>query len=638
KIAWALSESPARQVLIEESVLGWKEFELEVMRDLKDNVSIICSIENLDPMGVHTGDSITVAPAQTLSDREYQAMRDAAIACIRKVGVECGGSNIQFGLNPLDGRMVIIEMNPRVSRSSALASKATGFPIAKIAAKLAVGLTLDEIPNDITRMTPASFEPSIDYVVVKFPRFTFEKFPETPPVLDTQMRSVGEAMAIGRTFREALMKAVRSMEIDRYGLGDPDPAGWAALPAGERRGRIAEGLEVPGPDRLWVVARALREGWTVEAIHSHSKIDPWFLHHIAELVSLEAEAGAPGLLADAARLRLLKENGFSDRDLAQRQGVAEREVREARWRLGVRPVYKQVDTCAAEFEAHTPYLYSTYEEEDEAPPTSRKKIIILGGGPNRIGQGIEFDYCCCHGAMALSEAGFESIMVNCNPETVSTDYDTSDRLYFEPLTLEDVLEIVRREKPLGVIVQFGGQTPLKLALPLKEAGVPILGTSPESIDLTEDRELFSALLRRLHLTQPPSGTATDAESALKIAEAIRYPVLVRPSYVLGGRAMALVHDPQELAQYMREAVKASPDRPVLIDHFLQDAIEVDVDAVSDGERVVIAGVMEHIEEAGIHSGDSACSLPPYTLGPAVVEEMKRQVRILARELGVVGLT
>ncbi|OGL65117.1 MAG: carbamoyl phosphate synthase large subunit [Candidatus Tectomicrobia bacterium RIFCSPLOWO2_12_FULL_69_37] len=637
KVAWALSESPVKQVLIEESVLGWKEFELEVMRDLKDNVSIICSIENLDPMGIHTGDSITVAPAQTLSDREYQAMRDAAIACIRKVGVECGGSNIQFGLSPRDGRMVIIEMNPRVSRSSALASKATGFPIAKIAAKLAVGLTLDEIPNDITRMTPASFEPSIDYVVVKFPRFTFEKFPETPPVLDTQMRSVGEAMAIGRTFREALMKAVRSMEIDRYGLGDPDPAGWAALPAGERRGRIAEGLEVPSPDRLWTVARALREGWTVEGIHSHSKIDPWFLHHIAELVGLEAEAGGPGLLSDAGRLRLLKENGFSDRDLAQRQGVAEKEVREARWRLGVRPVYKQVDTCAAEFEAQTPYLYSTYEEEDEAPPTPRKKIIILGGGPNRIGQGIEFDYCCCHGVMALSEAGFESIMVNCNPETVSTDYDTSDRLYFEPLTLEDVLEIVDREKPLGVIVQFGGQTPLKLAISLREAGVPILGTSPESIDLTEDRELFSALLRRLHLTQPPSGTATNLESALKIAERIRYPILVRPSYVLGGRAMALVDDPQELAEYMREAVKASAERPVLIDHFLEDAVEVDVDAVSDGERVVVAGVMEHIEEAGIHSGDSACSLPPYTLGPAVVEEMKRQVRILARELGVVGL-
>ncbi|MBI3128263.1 MAG: carbamoyl-phosphate synthase large subunit [Candidatus Tectomicrobia bacterium] len=638
KIAWALAESPVKQVLLEESVLGWKEFELEVMRDLKDNVSIICSIENLDPMGIHTGDSITVAPAQTLSDREYQAMRDAAIACIRKVGVECGGSNIQFGVNPRDGRMVVIEMNPRVSRSSALASKATGFPIAKIAAKLAVGLTLDEIPNDITRMTPASFEPSIDYVVVKFPRFTFEKFPETPPILDTQMRSVGEAMAIGRTFREALMKAVRSMEIDRHGLADPEPDKYAGLCADLKRQLIADTLRVPGPDRLWAVARALREGFSVLEIYEASGIDPWFLCHIKELVDLEAEAGAPGLLSDAARLRLLKENGFSDRDLAQRQGVSEKDIREARWRLGVRPVYKQVDTCAAEFEAHTPYLYSTYEEEDEAPPTGREKIIILGGGPNRIGQGIEFDYCCVHGVMALSEAGYEAIMVNCNPETVSTDYDTSDRLYFEPLTLEDVLEIVHREKPMGVIVQFGGQTPLKLAIPLKEAGVPILGTSPESIDLTEDRELFSALLRKLHLTQPPSGTATNAEAALKIAEAIRYPILVRPSYVLGGRAMALVHDPQELAEYMSEAVKASAERPVLIDHFLQDAVEVDVDAVSDGERVVIAGVMEHIEEAGIHSGDSACSLPPYTLGPAVVDEMKRQVRILAKALGVVGLT
>ena len=637
KLAWALSESPVDQVLLEESVLGWKEFELEVMRDLKDNVSIICSIENFDPMGVHTGDSITVAPAQTLSDREYQTMRDAAIACIRKVGVECGGSNIQFGLSPTDGRMVVIEMNPRVSRSSALASKATGFPIAKIAAKLAVGLTLDEIPNDITRQTPASFEPSIDYCVTKIPRFTFEKFPETPPVLDTQMRSVGEVMSIGRTFRESLMKAVRSLEIDRYGLADPNPEELEGFSEDERKELISKGLRIPGPDRLWTVARAYREGWTEEEIYRASGVDPWFLAHLAELVELEEDLSAPGLLDDAFRLRYLKQNGFSDLEIAGRQGVAESAVRAARHRLGVRPVYKQVDTCAAEFEAHTPYLYSTYEQEDEAPPTAREKIIILGGGPNRIGQGIEFDYCCVHAVTALAEAGFEAIMVNCNPETVSTDYDTSDRLYFEPLTLEDVLEIIHREKPRGVIVQFGGQTPLKLALALKEAGAPILGTSPESIDLTEDRDRFSHLLKELHLTQPPSGTATNTEDALAIANAIGYPVLMRPSYVLGGRAMALVHDADELSAYMRDAVRASAERPVLIDRFLEDAVEVDVDAVSDGENVVIAGVMEHIEEAGIHSGDSACSIPPYTLGPDIVEELKRQTRILAKSLGVVGL-
>ncbi len=637
KLAWALSESPVDQVLLEESALGWKEYELEVMRDLKDNVSIICSIENFDPMGVHTGDSITVAPAQTLSDREYQTMRDAAIACIRKVGVECGGSNIQFGLSPTDGRMVVIEMNPRVSRSSALASKATGFPIAKIAAKLAVGLTLDEIPNDITRQTPASFEPSIDYCVTKIPRFTFEKFPETPPVLDTQMRSVGEVMSIGRTFRESVMKAVRSLEIDRYGLADPKPEELEGLSAEARRELIQEGLRIPGPDRLWTIARAYREGWTEDEIYRASGVDPWFLAHLAELVELEEEAGAPDLLDDEFSLRYLKQNGFSDLEIAGRQGVAEAAVRAARHRLGVRPVYKQVDTCAAEFEAHTPYLYSTYEQEDEAPPTAREKIIILGGGPNRIGQGIEFDYCCVHAVMALAEAGFEAIMVNCNPETVSTDYDTSDRLYFEPLTLEDVLEIIHREKPAGVIVQFGGQTPLKLALALKEAGAPIIGTSPESIDLTEDRDRFSHLLKELHLTQPPSGTATNTGDALAIANAIGYPVLMRPSYVLGGRAMALVHDADELAAYMRDAVRASAERPVLIDRFLEDSVEVDVDAVSDGENVIIAGVMEHIEEAGIHSGDSACSIPPYTLGPDIVEELKRQTRILAKSLGVVGL-
>ncbi|MDP6484162.1 MAG: carbamoyl-phosphate synthase large subunit, partial [Nitrospinota bacterium] len=526
---------------------------------------------------------------------------------------------------------------PRVSRSSALASKATGFPIAKIAAKLAAGLTLDEIRNDITRQTPASFEPSIDYVVVKFPRFTFEKFPETPPVLTTQMRSVGEVMAIGRTFRESLMKAVRSLEIGRSGLADPDQGEWEGLKGAALRKKIEEGLSVPGPDRLWQIARAMRGGFSADDLYRITRVDPWFLDQVEYLVELEAEAGAADLLEDGPRLRLLKENGFSDLDLAARQGVPEKAVRAARVLLGVKPVFKRVDTCAAEFEAFTPYLYSTYEAEDEARPTGRPKIIILGGGPIRIGQGIEFDYCCVHGVQGLAEAGFEAIMVNCNPETVSTDYDTSDRLYFEPLTLEDVLAVVEREQPLGVIVQFGGQTPLRLAIPLLEAGVSILGTSPESIDLTEDRERFRRLLQELHLTQPPSGTAADLSSAVGVAESVGYPVLVRPSYVLGGRAMKIVHGRDELEEYMREAVKASPEHPVLIDRFLDDAVEVDVDAVSDGERVVIAGVMEHIEEAGIHSGDSACSLPPYTLGPDVVEEIKRQTRILARKLDVVGL-
>jgi len=635
-LEWAISESPTRQVLLEESALGWKEYELEVMRDLADNVSIICSIENFDPMGVHTGDSITVAPAQTLSDTEYQTMRDAAVAIIRKIGVECGGSNIQFALDPKDGRMIVIEMNPRVSRSSALASKATGFPIAKIAAKLAIGLTLDEIPNDITKKTPASFEPAIDYVVTKFPRFTFEKFPETPAILDTQMRSVGEVMAIGRTFRESLMKALRSLEIDRYGLADPDPKKWAALDSWEKEAALVESLRTPGPDRIWQVARAIREGWSRERIHADSKIDPWFLAHLEELVALEPETKAPDLLKNMHRMLLLKENGYSDREIAVGQGVSEGEVREARWRMAVRPVYKQVDTCAAEFEAQTPYLYSTYEQEDEAPRTDKEKIIILGGGPNRIGQGIEFDYCCVHGVMALSTAGYESIMVNCNPETVSTDYDTSDRLYFEPLTLEDTLEIIARERPKGVIVQFGGQTPLKLALDLEEAGVPILGTSPRNIDMTEDRELFSQLIDRLGLTQPPSGTATNTPAALEIAESVGYPVLVRPSYVLGGRAMQIVYDAGELETYMREAVRVSAERPVLIDRFLDGAVEVDVDAVSDGGQVIIAGVMEHIEEAGVHSGDSACSLPPYSLSDEVVEELKRQTRILAKSIDVKG--
>ena len=637
KLSWALSESPVKQVLIEESIIGWKEFELEVMRDLQDNVSIICSIENLDPMGVHTGDSITVAPAQTLSDREYQIMRNAAIECIRKVGVECGGSNIQFGVSPHDGRMVIIEMNPRVSRSSALASKATGFPIAKIAAKLAVGLTLDEIPNDITKETPASFEPSIDYCVVKFPRFNFEKFPEVEPVLDTQMRSVGEVMSIGRTFREALMKAIRSLEIDRYGLSDPCYEIFENLDGEKLEENIFESISIPNPDRLWSIARAFRIGIDFKVIWEKSKVDPWFLSHISYLVELEQNCKIPDLLENYDSLKLLKENGFCDREIADIRGIKESEVRTSRYKLDLRPVFKKVDTCAAEFEAYTPYLYSTYDYEDELPDMKEgQSIIILGGGPNRIGQGIEFDYCCVHGVQAVSEAGFESVMVNCNPETVSTDYDISDRLYFEPLTLEDVLEIVYRENPKGVIVQFGGQTPLKLSNSLLESNVPIVGTIPDSIDLTEDRERFSQLLKELHLTQPPSGTATNYESAKNIADSVGYPVLVRPSYVLGGRAMVLVHNSQELSKYMNEAVKASSDRPVLIDRFLEDSIEVDVDSISDGNDVLIAGVMEHIEEAGIHSGDSACSLPPYSLGPEIVEELKRQTRILSKSLGVVG--
>ena len=637
KLSWALSESPVKQVLIEESVLGWKEFELEVMRDLEDNVSIICSIENLDPMGVHTGDSITVAPAQTLSDREYQIMRNAAIDCIRKVGVECGGSNIQFGVSPDDGRMVIIEMNPRVSRSSALASKATGFPIAKIAAKLAVGLTLDEIPNDITKETPASFEPSIDYCVVKFPRFNFEKFPEVEPILDTQMRSVGEAMSIGRTFREALMKAIRSLEIDRYGLSDPYEEVFNNLNGRKLEEIIFKSISTPNPDRLWSIARAFRLGFDFEDIWKKSTVDPWFLNHISYLVELEQNCKIPDLLKDYDSLKLLKENGFCDREIADIRGVEESVVRSSRYKLGLRPVFKKVDTCAAEFEAYTPYLYSTYDYEDELGVLEENKsIIILGGGPNRIGQGIEFDYCCVHGVQAVSEAGFDSVMVNCNPETVSTDYDISDRLYFEPLTLEDVLEIVHRENPKGVIVQFGGQTPLKLSNSLVESKVPIIGTIPDSIDLTEDRERFSKLLKDLHLTQPPSGTATNFDSAKDIADSVGYPVLVRPSYVLGGRAMVLVHNSQELSKYMNDAVKASSDRPVLIDRFLEDSIEVDVDSISDGNDVLIAGVMEHIEEAGIHSGDSACSLPPYSLGPEIIEELKRQTRILSKSLGVVG--
>jgi carbamoyl-phosphate synthase large subunit len=632
-VTWALEQSPKHTCLVEQSVLGWKEYELEVMRDGADNVVIICSIENFDPMGVHTGDSITVAPAQTLTDREYQEMRDAAIAIIREIGVDTGGSNIQFAVNPADGAMVVIEMNPRVSRSSALASKATGFPIAKIAAKLAVGYTLDEIQNDITRETPASFEPSIDYVVTKVPRFTFEKFPGVDNELTTQMKSVGEVMAIGRTFKESLQKALRSLEIGHAGLEPPAvPAGPAGLEA------LWAQIDKPRPGRPWALAEVLRRGVTIEEIHRRCWIDPWFLQNLAELVEMERNLAAASSEQDrAAWLRSAKRAGFSDARLGALWGMREDAVRALRWREGVRPVYKRVDTCAAEFEAYTPYLYSTYEDECEARPSQRRKIMILGGGPNRIGQGIEFDYCCVHAAYALREAGFETIMVNCNPETVSTDYDTSDRLYFEPLTLEDLLEIVAVEKPEGVIVQFGGQTPLKLALALEQAGVPILGTTPEAIDRAEDRERFEALLEELGLQRPPAGMARSPEEAEAVAARLGYPVLLRPSYVLGGRAMEIVHDVASLRAYMHHAVKASPERPVLVDRFLADATEVDVDAIADAERVVIGGIMEHIEQAGVHSGDSACSLPPYSLEKPVIEQIAEATRRLAQALGVRGL-
>ncbi len=626
-VRWGLQMSPAGTVLVEESVIGWKEFELEVMRDLGDNVVIICSIENLDPMGIHTGDSITVAPAQTLSDKEYQLMRDAAVAIIREIGVETGGSNIQFAINPEDGRLVVIEMNPRVSRSSALASKATGFPIAKIAAKLAVGYTLDEIRNDITRETPACFEPVLDYCVVKVPRWAFEKFPEADPTLTTQMKSVGEVMAIGRTFKEALQKAVRSLEQDRWGLTLGRPL------ADDDLRRL---LSVPTPDRLFALGDAYRAGLTTEAIHALTRIDPWFLENIREIVEFETEITRASL-SDPAILRRAKEMGFADRRIASLTDSSEHAIRLLRRQHGIVATFKTVDTCAAEFEAYTPYLYSTYEEEDEAPPTARSKVIILGSGPNRIGQGIEFDYCCVHAAFALRELGVEAIMVNCNPETVSTDYDTSDRLYFEPLTLEDVLNIVERERPLGVIVQFGGQTPLKLAVPLREAGVPILGTSPDAIDRAEDRQRFSALLTELGLQQAAGATARSLEEARVIAASIGYPVLVRPSYVLGGRAMRLVHDEEDLADYIREAVMVAPEHPILIDKFLDDSLEIDVDAVADRERVVIGGVMEHIEKAGIHSGDAACALPPYSLGDDQVRALRAQTKALAQALGVVGL-
>ncbi len=626
-VRWGVQMSPLGTVLVEESVIGWKEFELEVMRDLADNVVVICSIENVDPMGVHTGDSVTVAPAQTLTDKEYQVMRDAAIAIIREIGVETGGSNIQFAVDPEDGRLVVIEMNPRVSRSSALASKATGFPIAKIAAKLAVGYRLDEIKNDITRETPASFEPVLDYCVVKFPRWAFEKFPEADRTLTTQMKSVGEAMAIGRTFKEALQKAVRSLEQDRVALTLGRP-----VEPEELRGLV----RVPNPDRLFAIGDAYRAGLGTAELHNLSKIDPWFLENIREIVAFETEVVRAGL-DDPATLRHAKQLGFADQRIAELTGRSEREVRAARLAHGIRATFKTVDTCAAEFEAHTPYLYATYEEEDEAPSTDRRKVIILGSGPNRIGQGIEFDYCCVHAAFALKALGVEAIMVNCNPETVSTDYDTSDRLYFEPLTLEDVLNIVEKERPLGVIVQFGGQTPLKLAVPLREAGVPILGTSPDAIDRAEDRDRFSRLLTELGLQQAAGTTARSLLEAQAIAAAIGYPVLVRPSYVLGGRAMQIVYDDRDLTEYMTEAVKVSPEHPILIDKFLEDAIEIDVDAVSDGVTVVVGGVMEHIEKAGVHSGDAACALPPYSLDEGQVAVLRAQTKALARALGVVGL-
>jgi carbamoyl-phosphate synthase large subunit len=624
------------EVMIEESVSGWKEYELEVMRDLKDNVVIICSIENFDPMGVHTGDSITVAPAQTLTDKEYQRLRNAAIAVIREIGVETGGSNIQFALNPANGRLVVIEMNPRVSRSSALASKATGFPIAKVAAKLAVGYTLDEIPNDITRETLASFEPTLDYCVVKIPRFAFEKFPGADPFLTTSMKSVGEAMAIGRTFKEALQKAIRSLETGRFGLG------------GDGRGDIPpeavrEKLALPTAERLFYLRAALKMGLSVPEIGEATKIDPWFLENMKQILDLEEEickeGRGPGeaMPLDPILLRRAKEYGFSDRQLALLLDTEEMTVRGWRTAAGILPAYKLVDTCAAEFEAYTPYYYSTYEEEDEIRPSSRKKVMILGGGPNRIGQGIEFDYCCVHASFALREEGYETIMVNSNPETVSTDYDTSDRLYFEPLTREDVLNIVEKEKPEGVIVQFGGQTPLNLAVPLEKAGVCILGTSPDSIDLAEDRKRFQTLIRKLGLIQPHNGTATSFEEARAVAAEIGYPVVVRPSYVLGGRAMEIVYDEAALRRYIRDAVQASPERPILIDKFLEEAIEVDVDAISDGKQVVIGGIMEHIEEAGIHSGDSASVLPPYTLTDELMEVIKQNTYALARELKVTGL-
>jgi carbamoyl-phosphate synthase large subunit len=631
-----LHASPTSEVLLEESVIGWKEYEMEVVRDRADNCIIICSIENLDPMGVHTGDSITVAPAQTLTDKEYQRMRDASIAVLRKIGVETGGSNVQFAVNPEDGRLLVIEMNPRVSRSSALASKATGFPIAKIAAKLAVGYTLDELKNDITGgRTPASFEPSIDYVVTKIPRFTFEKFPAANAKLTTQMKSVGEVMAIGRTFQESLQKALRGLETGLDGLGSVTTLPLAGEDAAEQ---LAYDLRHAGADRLLQVADAFRAGWSLKRINELSYIDPWFLAQIEDLVKEEAKVIAGGLASlEAARLRALKRKGFSDARLARLTGQTEKTLRDRRRSMGVNPVYKRVDTCAAEFATSTAYLYSTYEEECEAAPTDRKKIMILGGGPNRIGQGIEFDYCCVHASLVLREDGYETIMVNCNPETVSTDYDTSDRLYFEPLTLEDVLEVIAKEKPVGVIVQYGGQTPLKLCRALEANGAPIIGTTPESIDVAEDRERFSDLVRRLQLRQPANATARTEEQALRMAKEVGYPLVVRPSYVLGGRAMEVVYAEEDLKTYMTTAVSVSNDSPVLLDRFLDQAIEVDVDAVCDGTDVLIGGIMEHVEQAGVHSGDSSCSLPPNSLSFEIQQQLREQTRKLALGLNVVGL-
>ena len=624
-----LEASPTRELLIEESLIGWKEFEMEVVRDSKDNCIIVCSIENLDPMGVHTGDSITVAPAQTLTDKEYQIMRNASVAVLREIGVDTGGSNVQFAIDPATGRMIVIEMNPRVSRSSALASKVTGFPIAKIAAKLAVGYTLDELKNDITGgATPASFEPSIDYVVTKIPRFAFEKFPTANDRLTTQMKSVGEVMAMGRTFQESFQKALRGLEVGVDGMNQKTTD----------REVLEKELGEPGPERIWYVGDAFENGFSLEEVHQLTRIDPWFLAQIKQIIDMEMELDDRELAAiDADEMRGLKRKGFSDRRLARLLKTTESEVRRRRHAHGVRPVYKRVDTCAAEFATSTAYMYSTYEEECEARPTDKKKIMVLGGGPNRIGQGIEFDYCCVHAALALREDGFETIMVNCNPETVSTDYDTSDRLYFEPLTLEDVLEIVAIEKPVGVIVQFGGQTPLKLARDLEANGVPIIGTSPDMIDCAEDRERFQKMLNALGLRQPPNRTARTPEAAIQAAAEIGYPLVVRPSYVLGGRAMEIVHEQKDLERYMREAVKVSNDSPVLLDRFLNDATEVDVDALSDGTQVIIGGIMEHIEQAGVHSGDSACSLPPYTLSPAIQNELRRQTELMARALNVCGL-
>ena len=634
-----LDASPTAEVLIEESVLGWKEYEMEVVRDHADNCIIICSIENVDPMGVHTGDSITVAPALTLTDKEYQIMRNASIAVLREIGIETGGSNVQFGVNPADGRLVVIEMNPRVSRSSALASKATGFPIAKVAAKLAVGYTLDELANDITGgATPAAFEPTIDYVVTKIPRFAFEKFPGASPNLTTAMKSVGEVMAIGRSFQESMQKALRGLETGLTGFNEVDIPGAGE---GDDKNAIRAALGTPTPDRLLKIAQAFRMGATVDQIFASCKYEPWFLRQIEEIVQTEEKIRARGLPKDAVNLKKLKAMGFSDQRLGELVGLSETKVRAHRHKQGVRPVFKRIDTCAAEFASPTAYMYSSYDAEDEARPSDRQKIIILGGGPNRIGQGIEFDYCCCHACFALHDAGYESIMVNCNPETVSTDYDTSDRLYFEPLTAEDVLEIIHKEQSngtlKGVIVQFGGQTPLKLADALEKAGVPILGTTPDAIDLAEDRDRFSKLLKKLKLRQPENGIAHSGAEAKKIAKRIGFPVVIRPSYVLGGRAMEIVKDDTQLERYITEAVVVSGDSPVLIDSYLSNAIEVDVDAICDGRQVFIAGVMEHIEEAGIHSGDSACSLPPYSLKPPVIAELERQARVMALALNVVGL-